>query len=692
MSVESIFSRLVHFSVRRPRVVLLATAAALAISVWGVLTQLPVRTSNLDLIDQTLPEVRKFLDFSAEFGTPNVLVVTLEGKSRPALEAAVDLVGPQLRAMPGVRSVIDRIPYNRQVLKDAGADPYLASTDGGLFMIFVQPSDLRSRADTIAPLMDETKRILGDAHLDSLGIKGGLTGVPVYAIDDRDVIKRDITRLSYLAFVLVAVLFVVSFRSVRRPLLAMVALSVGVLLAAGFIVIYPGHITLLSAFFASTLFGLGIDYGIHVINRVEELMGEGMSERDAVPRAVTIQARELFTACVTTAFGFFSMCLSGFRGFEELGIIAGVGVLLCLLAMITVLPALLVTFPGRWRNPRPFSRRKLGRILVFIQRPWLAAALTAAVLGGVFLGGPGFDRDYLNLEPRDSEAVRLEREIAARTGFSTQFAVFVAGDAARAKAIAERAMDDETVGEVRSIADLDMLRDASPDHAPFPAYFTAGFVSTGGLYAVYAYPRGNIWDPQRQDAFIRHLRAIDPGVTGMPFLGSFMVARSQQALYVTAGLSIVLLLLAVWHDLRRPLPVLLAATPTFLTVLALRALMRVFDVPLNPLNVMALPIVIGVAVDNGVYLVHRFMDEKGDLPATLAGTGRSVLMTSTTTIAGFGALIFTAHRGLSSFAIALTLGVGAALTLSLLVLPELLRLAGPRLMARSTTPSMEPPP
>jgi predicted RND superfamily exporter protein len=677
--ITRLFARLARFSVGRPWLVIALSAVAAALSV-GAAARMPIRTSNLDLIDPELPEVRRFLQFAEEFGTPNVLVVTFEGEDAGVLEQAVDHVGHRLRALEGVRTVLDGVPYDRQVLRDLGVDPYLASTDRKLFMIFVQPADTTSSADTIAPLVEDVRRVLGETPLAALGVRAGMTGIPVYALDDREVIQRDMSKLSILAFVLVAVLFVASFRSLRRPLLAMTALLAGVVFTVGFITLYPGHLTLLSAFFASSLFGLGIDYGIHIINRVEELVADGVPEREAVPRAVEVQARELFTAALTTAFGFFAMTLSGFRGFEELGVIAGVGVLLCLLAMITLLPALLVIVPGRWRQARPFTERRLGRLLLFLQRPWLAGALALGVLALAAAGGPGFDSDYLNLEPRASEAVRLEREIAKRSDFSTQFAVFVTGSRARADEIANRALDDETVGVVRSLADLDMLRESSPDRAPFPEYFERGFASTSGHYAVYVYPRGDIWNPERQQAFLRHMRAIDPSVTGMPFLGSFMVQRSQRALYITGALCGILLVLSVAMDLRRPLPVLLAITPTVLTVFALRGLLRLLEIPLNPLNVMALPIVLGIAVDNGVYLVHRFLDEQGDLLRSLAGTGRSILMTSSTTLAGFGSLLFTSHRGLASFAAALTLGVASALVISLVVLPELLRLLKPRLV------------
>jgi predicted RND superfamily exporter protein len=406
---------------------------------------------------------------------------------------------------------------------------------------------------------------------------------------------------------------------------------------------------------------------------VEEFIAGGTPERDAIPQAVAAQANELATAAITTAFGFYAMSFSGFRGFEELGLIAGSGVLICLLVMITALPALLILIPGRWRGARPFTERKLGRLLHVLQHPLLAGLLILLILGGLALGGPGFDNDYLNLEPHDSEAVRLERAIAAHTDFSTQFAVFVTDSRARAEQIANRAMDDATVGEVRSILDLEMLQDASPDHAPFPDYFKAGFVSSNGNYAVYAYPRGNVWDPAGQKTFVEAMRTIDPArhrhaVPGL-LHGGPLAARALCNRRAVQPI-------AADHGGGGPAPPpahRAGRAPVILTVLALRGLMTALHVPLNPLNVMALPIVIGIAVDNGVYLVHRFMAEKGDLFRTLAGTGRSVLMTSSTTMAGFGALMLTSHRGLASFAIALTLGVGAALLIALFVLPQLLR-------------------
>ena len=124
----------------------------------------------------------------------------------------------------------------------------------------------------------------------------------------------------------------------------------------------------------------------------------------------------------------------------------------------------------------------------------------------------------------------------------------------------------------------------------------------------------------------------------------------------------------------------------------MHALMRLFGVAFNPLNVMALPVVLGIAVDDGVHVVHRFLAERGDLARTLAGTGRSVVLTSATTLAAFGTLALTSHRGLASFAIALIVGVASALALSVLVLPVLLDALRVRLLAADPGENADTPP
>jgi len=672
-------------AVRRPRatlaVALLLAAAAAALAA----ARLELRTSNLDLIDPDLPEVARFRGFAEAFGSPNLLVAVLEGEDPVELSRAADRLGSAVAGSPGLRSVVARLPFRDEILVPLGVDPYFRSRDGRLLFVFFQPDDPRSAAATIGPFVAGVRERTAALGLEAVGITVGFTGLPQYALDDRDFVRHDVARLSGLSLVLVAAIFVVGFRGLREPLLSIGALLVAALWTAGVAALVPGHLTLISAFFFSILFGLGIDSGVHLVERAADYRAQGDAPAVALERSVRFLAPGLGTAAATTSASFFLLLASGFRGFAELGWLAGVGVLLALFSMVTVLPAALVLLPGSGKG-RSVERSRAGRVLLTLGRPWLAAPLVAAPLALLWTGVPRFDGNYLDLEPRGSEAVRVEREMVARSDFAPQFAAFVVEDDEQAGALAERLAAEPTVGEVRSIAQLEPLVALEAQVPGAWESFRSLYVDSAGRRAVYAFPHEDAWEPEFQARFLAAMRAIDPEVTGMPFVGRFLIDRSWRALRITAALAAVALLLIVAVDLARPVRVALALLPTFVGVALMLVAMRALGVAFNPLDVLALPVVLGIAEDSGVHLVHRFLAERGDLARTLSGAGRTILICGATTLAGFGALALASHRGLASFAMVTVLGVGASLALSLVVLPQLLRRFAHRVLGPAGAP------
>jgi len=573
------------------------------------------------------------------------------------------------------------LPLEPSTLVEAGVDPYLTSRDRSMFLIMVQPEDARSRVDTIAPFLARVRDTLDQAGLDKLGIRAGLTGIPQYAVDDRDIIQKDINLLSWISFALIGALFFVAFGALRLPLMAMLTLVFAVVFTVGLVSVYPGHLTLLSAFFASVLFGLGIDYGIHLINRMEEFVRDGMTENDALIASSAALAPELTTGAITTAAAFFSIVFSGFKGFAELGVIAGVGVLVCLFMMVTLLPAMAALFPNRIGRIATGKIDRLGGILLVAQHPAWAILLGAGAVACALMGRPAFNGNYMDLQPADSETARLERKLVEKSNFSPQFAVFTFDDKAKAVDVADRLLDEPTVAEVRSISDLEMLAPVVGNAAGWPAWFLRGFRSEAGRYAVYAYPKANVWEPGQQEEFVAAMKSYDTGVTGMPVLGKFMMERSERALVITETLGGFVVFACILLNFRRLIPALLAAMPTIMTMMGMHGIMKLLSMSYTPLNIMALPVVLGIAVDNGVHIVQRYAAEKGDMKRTLAGSGRSVLLATLTTLAAFGSLALTRHRGMASFALLLTIGVAASFLLSVIVLPALLRLVPVRLLA-----------
>jgi hypothetical protein len=99
---------------------------------------------------------------------------------------------------------------------------------------------------------------------------------------------------------------------------------------------------------------------------------------------------------------------------------------------------------------------------------------------------------------------------------------------------------------------------------------------------------------------------------------------------------------------------------------------------LNFANVIVLPLLLGLGVSGALHVVMRWREEGegGDLAAT--STPRAVLFSALTTVASFGTLAISAHPGLASMGLLLTIAIFWSLVCSLLILPSVLALASPR--------------
>lgn len=670
--LTSLLIQLSRWACRYPRGTWSLGVALAVAAVLASVTRLELKTSNLDLVDPDVPTLHRFLAFAEEFGTPNVLIIALQGDAGQNLESAVDRVGPAMEGLSGVRSVLYRAPLDEELREEMGIDEYILSRDQHTAYLFVQPRDTTSSASEIEPFVRDVRAVLAALDLGADGVTAGLTGIPEYAMNDKMFIQQDVKRLSLFALAGIVVVFMVGFGTWRDPLIAVGTLLLACIYTLGLASFLPGHLTLLSGSFVSILFGLGIDFGMHLIRRIEEFVLEGLSPLEAVDAGVAHIARSLLTGALTTSLVFFGMQFSGLRGFGELGLIAGMGVLLCLVAMTTLLPAGMLLF-GNLSAPRTATVLPVSVASRWPVMGRLSAwGITALVVISLFQTSPSYDSDYLNMQPLDSEAVRIERAMVDGSDLSPLFAAFSFSSERDAQDFADRLFDEEVVGEVRTLAGWRDWGLSEQEFEDIPTSLRAQFVSGGGRYAVYAYPSENVWLPERQAEFVHRMQALDPEVTGMPVIGQYMLDQSQRSLRTVSWIALGILALCLIADFRCLRLALIAMMPAVMSFILMRLWMKLCGLSFNPINMMALPVILGIAVDDGVHLVHRFVQENGDLSRTLRGTGRSVLMTSLTSMISFGMLSFARHRGLASFGQVLFLGVSSALVISLAWLPWIL--------------------
>ena len=160
-------------------------------------------------------------------------------------------------------------------------------------------------------------------------------------IDEYDVIINDVK--STLVYGVIGVVLVLTFYF-RQPLASVfvaVPLVMGLIWAFALTYFVIGNLNTMTAFLFVILFGLGIDFGIHLFARYLE---DRMAKQDvkmALDSMLIQTGQAVLTAALTTSMAFFSLTLTDFKGFSEFGFIVGSGILMSLVSMTTVLPAFL---------------------------------------------------------------------------------------------------------------------------------------------------------------------------------------------------------------------------------------------------------------------------------------------------------------------------------------------------------------
>jgi uncharacterized protein len=192
-----------------------------------------------------------------------------------------------------------------------------------------------------------------------------------------------------------------------------------------------------------------------------------------------------------------------------------------------------------------------------------------------------------------------------------------------------------------------------------------------GKYLLQVYPKENVWEHAPQEKFVESLRKVAPDVTGTPvqlyeYVTLLKVSFQQAALY-----SLVAIAVLVFIHFRSVSCVILSLLPVGFGFVWMLGLMGIFGIPFNPANVMTLPLIVGIGVTNGIHILNRFAEEQH--PSILArSTGKAVLVSGLTTIAGFGSLILAQHRGIRSLGLIMSIGVATCMIVGLTFLPAIL--------------------
>lgn len=270
------------------------------------------------------------------------------------------------------------------------------------------------------------------------------------------------------------------------------------------------------------------------------------------------------------------------------------------------------------------------------------------------------------------------------------------------------------------------VSNASPVIDSIPEALRSRFISSQGNWCLRIFPKAQIWEEEPLAEFVRDIRSIDPEATGTPLQNYEAANQIKESYQHAAILACAMVLFVLLIDLLSLGPLLIATLSPLIVVgfalnspgareafgipgIAVLYMVLVFVVAaifdthnigkailamlpplggglmtfgilallktnLNPANMIVLPLLLGIGVDSGVYVVHDYRSQAVGGYKISSSIINAILLTSTTTMVGFGSMIVSSHQGLASLGLVLTVGVGSCLFISLVPLPAFLTL------------------
>ena len=385
------------------------------------------------------------------------LVRALPALERIILQANASLKRSGSPPSPGVFALFDA---GRQ----AEQSVYITFADGRIYLCTAQALT----ADLNREAMERLRQLLEETRAEVSGVNAGLTGEPVLELDEMQQSQKDTTVASVVSLIFCALIFIYGYNETGRPLKATACLIVGISYTMAFTTAAVGHLNILTITFVPILIGLAIDFGVHLVTRFEEELRHGHTAEEAITKALVFTGQGIFTGAFTTAGAFLAMMLTDFKGIQEMGIICGGGLLVCLIPMMTLLPVLLLrgrqnVIDHKAASPED-TRERIERL--WLQRPVfviILTVLTCAVCATQFYK-VYFDYNLLHMQSAGLPAVEFEEKLieAAQitssdthtnaNGRSVLFAAVITDSAEEAVEMEKRLKKLPAVAEVDSIS------------------------------------------------------------------------------------------------------------------------------------------------------------------------------------------------------------------------------------------------
>lgn len=601
---------------------------------------------------------------------------------------------------------------------------YMIGDDGRYLFMPVRlrgySGDLEFSRNMVRTVRQEAEALRATAdYPDDLELR--YTGSVVIRDEEHDILTGDLKLASILGFVMVVGLIVLYTRRPRALILVGVPLLIAISWMLAFAKLAVGHLNVMTGFLVAILFGLGIDFSVHLFLRIVEERVAGRSPEQASLRSVVFTGRAVAFGAVTTAVAFFMLQVAEFKGYTEFGLIAGAAILFTMVLSLFLVPALNQLINRVRPLPLP-ARTPLSDEGIHIGSKYRTAFLIAVALFAVnsviqlVQGNVDFRTNWRELKgespasdfddymveslggsfsltavylpdpsqaPRLTEAVntiKARRERAGKPSGVTH--VVGLSELVPPNQTERKVVINELRAELERIPPKNLERDERKllkraltltEAVPFtldelPDSITRRFKTVDGEgTVVFLLTRYLFYELQEIIEWADELFQIRTEVTEQGaqayVLSENWLLGTVLGIVINDGPAIVwaaifAILLVLIIDFRSIKHALIVVAPLVLGVVCIAGGMSVFGVRLNLINAVIIPSIVGIGIDDAIHIYHRYLEEgPGSVPTVLRHASSATLLASLTTMLGFGAMIVAHHKGIRSVAQLAIIGI-----------------------------------
>ncbi len=741
--------RVLNLPLRAPRATL-AVMLAITLVFAFFARSIKVDSSIEELLPAHDPDRAYYDDAVATFGSEGIIVVGVfaDDVFAPATLAKIGAASERLAALEGVREVLSLTTVKSIEVGDFGlatgrlmralpktaeeaaalrakvlANPLYVknvvspdATAAGISVVFEPMSDEEFLArDLDAKIRALAKEIEGPETI-------AITGIPTLKVNGARFMEQDIAKFMPLSLLLVVVVLAWAFRTARGVLIPLATIVTAVVWTTGTMVLCGSAINMGTLVLNPLLMVIGIASGIHVVSQYYLEVRPGRTPYDVVAAALAHIRMPVAIAAVTTAVGFATLALTSIRAIREFGLYSVFGILVSLVASLTVAPAALVLMPVPEHVRRPSGAANgwipdlLARVTRVSVRHGRLVLLGVAVVCALSVWGIRqirVETDYIGFFHPSSSIRTDNQQIASRLAGTQPVYVVIDGEVpqavTRVEALAamrelQQFIDAQPgVDKTISLVDyLDLVRRALQPAAAGAQPETQSEIDQILLLVNPADVRAVLSrDQRRANIIVRTTLSGSVDVNAfVERVEAFARERMPRGVVVRATGTLVLLnrsadalvwgqVTGLWQELLVLLGLLsllflslrtgvLALIPNVIPTVVLFGIMGWSGISLNISTSMIAAIAIGIAIDDTIHFLSTFSAElkrtgsqEQAVMNAMASAGQAAFFVTVALAAGFLIVCLSNFQPVQHFGLLSSVTMGVALLTELFLSPAL---------------------